>query len=130
MADKRRRRKIGNMSGAQPHYHPQPGPQDGRGNCPACADYSPERYGWKEAMTPSEAIRRVEQKLVSARTIAASEHAFEKYAKDMLPDMKEVSACNEHALIHQGFDAGYSAAMDAVRAILIPIQSEVLRDGK
>lgn len=42
--DKRRRAKIGNMSGRQPHYHPQPGPQDGRGNCPACADYSLERY--------------------------------------------------------------------------------------
>jgi hypothetical protein len=27
---------------AQPHFHPQPGPLDGRGNCVGCVSYDPE----------------------------------------------------------------------------------------
>lgn len=70
-------------------------------------------------MTPAEALRRFEQKLVSARTIAASEQAFDKYEKEWMPLPSEMT--------HQGFTAGYDAAMDAVRAVLVGVQNEVLR---
>lgn len=48
MPDKRVRRKVPVLTGRQPHFHPQPGGLDKRGNCPACADFNPEKYGWAD----------------------------------------------------------------------------------
>lgn len=73
--------------------------------------------------TPSEALRRFEQQLIPVRTVAGNEECWRLYQQDMLPDL----APDKEVAIHQGFSAGYDAAMAQVRRILTAVQTESLR---
>lgn len=76
----------------------------------------------------SEALRRLEQRLIPARTTAGQVEAWEAYAKEWLPDYGEPTS--PYSQINQGFAAGYDAAMARVRGVLAEVQSDVLREPK
>lgn len=78
-------------------------------------------------MTPAEALRRFEQRLIPVRTVAGAGQALEQYTTDMLPAGHFASP--SYAALAQGFHAGYDAAMAQVRRILAETQSESLRNG-
>lgn len=80
-------------------------------------------------MTGGEALRRFEAGLLPVRTIAGNNEAWERYRSQWLPqdpDSRGKQALTQ--VIHQGFDAGYDAAMAEVRRILATVQSAALHD--
>jgi hypothetical protein len=79
-------------------------------------------------MTGAGALHRFEQKLIPVRTTAGLNESWEAFVGSMLP--QPLPDGQRSALIHQGFDAGYDAAMARVRAILADVQSEVLRENR
>jgi hypothetical protein len=70
-------------------------------------------------MTPSEALRRMEARLIPIRTAAGNREAWEDYRAQWLS--------NDDARVHQGFEAGYDAAMRRVTKAVSNTQTEVLR---
>lgn len=75
-------------------------------------------------MDAHQALRRIEQRLVSARSIATCDAAFERYAKENLPEDAK------SAQIHQGWDAGWAEAMRTIGAELTKAQTDALRGEK
>jgi hypothetical protein len=74
----------------------------------------------------AEALRVFERRLIPLRTTAGSEERFHQWAAATLPESMDERA---QAPVHQGWDAGYSAAMDAVRQLLAQCQTEALRNS-
>lgn len=71
--------------------------------------------------TPAATLREAEQRFLSQRTDAAVNESWDAYAKDMLPVLPEELM----SPIHQGFEAGYAAAINRVRMLLANLQAEV-----
>jgi len=78
-------------------------------------------------MKATEALRLLEQKLIPARTIAGCDAAWEVHRRDELPEFAG-EAAPMLPLVQQGFEAGYAAAMSAVRRLLAEVQTTALRE--
>lgn len=75
-------------------------------------------------MTGAAALREVERRLVSIRSIATQADQLEQYQADMLPEGPVP------ALLEQGYAAGYGAAVRLVAAALGDVQTQVIREAK
>lgn len=87
-------------------------------------------------MTPAEALRRFEERLIPEQLVAAQDSAFELYAEENLPnpddqiDSYAERTRKRNTLIRQGYEAGYARAMQKVRAMLMETQGEVNADAR
>lgn len=70
-------------------------------------------------------LTEFERRLIPLRTLAGQAEAREHYAKEELP----AGIDNELPLILQGYDAGYTAAMNRVRSLLNDLQTIAIRGG-
>lgn len=77
--------------------------------------------------TPAGTLREFEQRLLSQRTDAASRESMEAYFADLIPDGL---AEKDKALIMQGFENGFIAAMARVRMTLFTMQADVNREAR
>lgn len=76
-------------------------------------------------MTGTEALNEFERLLIPERTTAGLGVAWLRHESENLPVDMEPRA---RALVEQGFEAGYDAAMSRVRSILSSVQTRALRD--
>lgn len=76
-------------------------------------------------MTAAGTLREFEQRFLSQRTIAANRESWEQYAGDMLPLTEAPDP-----KIQQGFEAGFDAAMNRVRVLLMNMQDDINREGR
>ena len=74
-------------------------------------------------MNGPEALREFERQLIPVRSIAAEEEAWRAYRAEILPADLEPRLV---ACVDQGYGAGYSAAMEAVRQVLTRVQNKAL----
>lgn len=75
-------------------------------------------------MTGGEALSALERRLLPHRATAGEQAEWSKYAFETLPPAMDPG---REALIHQGFDAGYSAAMRVILSELAEVQNVALR---
>jgi hypothetical protein len=73
----------------------------------------------------NQALTEFERRLIAVRSTAGAGEAWSAYKADVVPQGMEPG---REALIGQGFDAGYAAAMKCVADRLADVQTMALRD--
>lgn len=78
-------------------------------------------------MNGPQALTEFERSLISVRGVAANEAAWLTYRAEELPeDMAE----DVLVKMHQGYSAGYDAAMKATRETLVKVQNVALAHAR